>query len=253
MRSQTLVRLIGALVFVVGGGLLSLMGTMGAAPSFWYLICFWTFPLIGLLWFWKPDLGAALSIGPLLSLALMLRYFPGMWEFSKVWASAFAVALLSALALVSLALRGFRRWPIPVSMSFLFVTCAFATDRLFTNKITVRSHQMYIAIDGHAPWGDVGDAGTASPVVLYRRVGAGYCYVAFDSSELRRRLMPKSGQEVVVEYNVFSDFGKERGYNVRSVDGLILANGELVVRDYERSGGRILGPGDAQSSTDDCP
>ena len=65
--------------------------------------------------------------------------------------------------------------------------------------------------------------------------------------------MPKSGQEVVVEYNLFSDFGKERGYNVRSVDGLILANGELVVRDYERSGGRILGPGDAQSSTDDCP
>lgn len=65
--------------------------------------------------------------------------------------------------------------------------------------------------------------------------------------------MPKSGQKVVVEYNVFSDFGKERGYNVRSVDGLILANGEHVVRDFERSGGRILGTGDTQSSTDDCP
>ena len=77
--------------------------------------------------------------------------------------------------------------------------------------------------------------------------------MAFDSGELRKRLMPKNGQEVVVEYNVFSDFGSERGYNVRSVDGLILANGEFVVRDYERSGGRILGPGDTQSSTDNCP
>jgi len=253
MGSQTLVRLIGALLFVVGGGLLSLMGMMGAAPGFWYLICFWTLPLIGLLWFWKPNLSAALSIGPLLSLALMLRYLPGMWESSRIWTTAFAAALLLAVALVSLALRGFREWPIPVSISLLFVMCAFTTDRLFTNKVAIRSHQMYVAIDGHAPWGDVGDAGTSTPIILFRRAGDGYCYVAFDSDELRKRLMLKNGQEVVVEYNVFSDFGKERGYNVRSVEGMILANGEFVVRDYWRSGGRILGPGDAQSSTDNCP
>lgn len=135
MGSQTLVRMIGALLFVVGGGLLSLMGTIGAAPSFWYLICFWAFPPIGLLWFWKPNLGAALSIGPLLSLALMLRHLPGMWELSRIWATVFTAAFLSAVALVSLALRGFRGWPIPVSISLLFVICAFATDRLFTNRV----------------------------------------------------------------------------------------------------------------------
>lgn len=176
-----------------------------------------------------------------------------MWGFSRTWAVSFVIALLLAVILASLGLRRFRKWPIPVLISLLFVTCAFATDRLFTNKVAVHSHQMFVVIDGHAPWGDVYDGGTTEPIVLYRRVGAGYCYVAFDSDELRKRLLIKNGQTVLVEYNIFSDFGNERGYNVRSVDGLLLANSEFVVRDYWRSGGRILGPGDTQSSTDDCP
>jgi hypothetical protein len=67
---------------------------------------------------------------------------------------------------------------------------------------------------------------------------------------LRQRLASKEGHTITVQYNIFSDFGKERGYNVRSVDGLLLANGEHTVRDFERFGGQILGSGD--SSQDNC-
>jgi len=81
----------------------------------------------------------------------------------------------------------------------------------------------------------------SAPVVLYRRVGNGYCYDAFKSDELRQRLAPKESRTVAVEYNIFSDFGKERSCNARSVDGLLLSNREHTVRDFERFGGQILG------------
>jgi hypothetical protein len=114
---------------------------------------------------------------------------------------------------------------------------------------------MYVAVDGHAPWGIVGPEWSdhSAPIVLYRRVGNDYCYDAFQSEELRQRLTPRNGQTVKVEYNIFSDFGEEHSYNVRSVDGLQLANGEHVVRDFERFGGRILGSvKSASSGADNC-
>jgi hypothetical protein len=56
-----------------------------------------------------------------------------------------------------------------------------------------------------------------------------------------------------VEYNVFSDFGKERSYNVRSVDGLLLNEGQRTVRDFERFGGQILGSTSTSSNgVDNC-
>jgi hypothetical protein len=102
---------------------------------------------------------------------------------------------------------------------------------------------MNVAINGHVPWGHQGAqwSGNSLPIVLYRRLGDSYCYDAFQSEELRRRLSSKDGSTVEVEYNVFSDFGKERGYNVRSVDGLLLHEGERTVRDFERGSGQILG------------
>ena len=58
------------------------------------------------------------------------------------------------------------------------------------------------------------------------RVGDSYCYDAFQSEELRQRLSSKDGRTVEVEYNIFRDFGKERSYNVRSVDGFLLNEGQ---------------------------
>lgn len=229
------------------------MGFLGAAPSFWYLISFWAFPAIGIVWLWKPQVAAPLCIGPLFSLVLQLRFLPWMASYSMVWAVTFVSGLLVAISLVVIALRESLRWLLPVCLSILFVCCAFATDRLLTNQTTIRLHQMYVAIDGRAPWGDVEGAGSSNPVVLYRKIGAEYCYLATNSDELRKRLAGMNGKIVSVEYNIFSDFGKERGYNIRSVDGLILAEGERPVGQYDWEGGRILEGTQAQSSTDDCP
>jgi len=163
--------------------------------------------------------------------------------------------LTAAVLLVVSALRGFPKWRLPVVLSLAFVTCAFATDRLFTNKLTIRTYEMNVAINGHAPWGDVGPEWSdgSLPIVLHRRLGDGYCYDAFRSEELRQRLALKDGHTVKVEYNILSDFGKERSYNVRSVDGLLLNDGQHTVRDFERFGGQIFGNiGASPRAADNC-
>jgi len=223
--------------------MLILMSALGAAPSMWYFFCYCALPLVGIVWLWRPSLAAALGIGPLVSLVALMQYVPGMWASSRISAASMIAGLIAASALVVGALRGFRKWQLPVVISLAFATSAFATDRLFTNKTSVLSYQMNVAINGHAPWGDVGPewSGNSLPVVLYRRLGDSYCYDAFQSEELRQRLSSRTGRTVEVEYNVFSDFGKERSYNVRSVDGLLLHEGQRTVRDFERFGGQILG------------
>lgn len=45
---------------------------------------------------------------------------------------------------------------------------------------------------------------------------------------------------VTVEYNVFSDFGRTRSYNVRCVDGVVLHDGDRVVKDAERFSREML-------------
>jgi hypothetical protein len=254
-RNMTVLRAVGALLFIVGGGLLALMSGVGAAPSFWYVVCYCALPIVGIVWFWQPPVAAALSIGPLISVIALLHYVSGMWAFSRIWAGAVVAGLTTAIVVVVAALRGFSHWRLPVVLSLAFVTGAFATDRLFTNKVTVRTYQMYVAVNGHAPWGDVGPEWSdgSAPIVLYRRVGNGYCYDAFKSEELRQRLAPKDSHTVTVEYNIFSDFGKDRSYNVRSIDGVLLANREHTVRDFEQFGGQILGnSGTPTSGVDNC-
>ena len=241
--SPLALRAVGAPLFIIGGSLLILMSAVGAAPSMWYFFCYCALPLVGIVWLWRPSLAAALSIGPLISLVALMQYVPGMWASSRIWAASVIAGLIAASAFVVGALRGFRKWQLPVVLSLAFTTSAFATDRLFTNKTAIRSYQMNVALNGHAPWGDVGPqwSGNSLPIILYRRLGDSYCYDAFRSEELRQRLSSKDGRTVEVEYNIFSDFGKERSYNVRSVDGLLLNEGQRTVRDFERFGGQILG------------
>jgi hypothetical protein len=113
---------------------------------------------------------------------------------------------------------------------------------------------MHVALDGRVPWGEVGPEWQdgSAPIVVYRRMGSDYCYDAFHSQELHDRLAPARERTITVEYNVFSDFGRVRSYNVRSVDGLLLANGQHVVRDIEVFGGQILGDKTASTSTNTC-
>jgi hypothetical protein len=69
---------------------------------------------------------------------------------------------------------------------------------------------MNVALDGSAPWGNVGsESGIGiSPTVLYRKVGESYCYTAFQLPSLRDRLEREHKSRVVVEYNVFTNLGQ---------------------------------------------
>ena len=137
-----------------------------------------------------------------------------------------------------------------LAISFSLVLMAFVVDRLFTNKLAVHSYSMSWSANGVAPWGDVEtDEKGEPPVVIYRRVNQGYCYDAIFSPELRARLTASNKPVITVQYNVFSDFGHERGYNVRAVDGLVFNHGYRPLRSGERYGGYVMngsGSGDCQ-------
>jgi hypothetical protein len=75
------------------------------------------------------------------------------------------------------------------------------------------------------------------------------CFDAFKSKELHDRLLAKNGQPVTVEYDTASDFGKVRGCNVHSVDGMMLANGYHVFKPEVAASAGVLGN---SSSADDC-
>ena len=62
----------------------------------------------------------------------------------------------------------------------------------------------------------------------------------------------KKGQLVTVEYETFSDFGRVFGYNVHSVDGMILAIGYHVLRsDFAASSG-VASEESGSAGEDDC-
>jgi hypothetical protein len=102
--------------------------------------------------------------------------------------------------------------------------------------------------DGVAPWGRLEtDEKGEPPVVVFRKVSQGYCYDAIFSSDLKARLIASSRPTITVEYNTFSDFGHERAYNIRSVDGLVFNEGDRSTRSAEGYGGTIV---DGASSAD---
>ena len=86
--------------------------------------------------------------------------------------------------------------------------------------------------------------------MLYRRVGNSYCYTAFESEQLTTLLKREGGKQATVQYNVFSTFGREGKYTLRSINGVLLADGKRTVTQVDQSGGQILLGGDEALS---CP
>jgi hypothetical protein len=155
----------------------------------------------------------------------------------------FLLCLITSLVLVAASFR----WPEtrqvkPVAVSLILILLALSVDRLFTGKVAVVAYKMNWSANGTAPWGDVekNENGEA-PIVVYRKVDGGYCFDAVFSPELKTRLAGSDKAVVSVEYNLFSDFGRKRGYNVRSIDGLIFNVADKPVRPGESFGGYIEG------------
>jgi hypothetical protein len=119
-----------------------------------------------------------------------------------------------------------------ISLLFAFA-CAFIVYFLFVDRAGRKTYQAQVALDGKTPWGPFNPRSADPPdtVVVYRSVGNGViCFDAFHSKGLHDALSSKNGQTVTVEYDTFSDFGRVRGYNVHSVNGVVLANGYHVLR-----------------------
>jgi hypothetical protein len=229
-------RIVAGTLFTFGGTCLTLVLLLGA-PSFWYVPCSCALIPLGFVWwFCDLSLAAALSVGPLVATAALLRFVSG------TGLVILAACLIAAFAFVLVALRDSRRWRIPLIISLAYLAAAFCTDRLFTSKVKVKTFQMRVVLDGKVPWGQVSPDWNdeTPPIVLYREVYGSFCYTVFRSQELRDRLAQRRTNTVTVEYNVFSDFGHTGSYNVRSVDGVLLADGQHVVKDAERFSGEML-------------
>src|SRR5476651_2084513 len=128
-------------------------------------------------------------------------------------------------------MRSFRNLLVAVLFGCGFIGC---------NVTARKTYQEYVAVDGKGPSGQAGPPWDGQDAVILYRTGRNgvVCFNAFHSKDLQNRLSAKNGKLVTVEYDTFSDFGKVRGYNVHSVDGIILANGDHVLRDdFAPSGG----------------
>ena len=107
-------RIVGGTLVTVGGICLSLVSLMGS-PSFWYIPCvFALIPLGFVWWFCKPSLAAALSVGPLVASAGLLRFVSGTWFL------ILAACLIAAFVFVLLALLNSHGWRIPLIISLAY-------------------------------------------------------------------------------------------------------------------------------------
>jgi hypothetical protein len=89
------------------------------------------------------------------------------------------------------------------------------------NRLGLRSLRAHWSTTGEAPWGTAErDENGGVPVVLWLPVPGGYCYDAVFSTDLRERLGASHAAIVVVDCNVFSDFGRPRRHTVKAVSGI---------------------------------
>jgi Na+-transporting methylmalonyl-CoA/oxaloacetate decarboxylase gamma subunit len=226
----------------------------------------------------QAALGAGLCIG--IAAGLIYSPFPLFWEhedeprvYSMTWRSA--IVLLVLVLLTQWISHLIFRWigrhsPVEIKSmrtkmrrngrtKLLYVIAVLAAvitagSVLWFNwdRVLVRRYEMSIAFDGKAPWGEVGAESTTAgaPTVLFRVVGNGYCYTAFQLPSLRDRLEHENKSRVTVEYNVFITFGHEGKYTLRSVDGVPLATGNRVIRETREFGGQMVS---GEDETLNCP
>jgi hypothetical protein len=260
-------RKVAAAIFLILSGMfmsaiffMSVIFIMGWGYS--YLSCGILWTLSGFVWMWRPSLGARFGAIPVLgTAALMAPLFLSAYREHAEWIPIFwlcgsqVLCLAIALSLIITTIRktsvpNFTPWII----SFSLVFGSFLLNRAFVDRLTTKTYQANVALDGKGPWpfNDPSSDGSDA-VFLYRNGRNGVvCYDGFDSKELHDFLLSKNGQSVTVEYDTFTDFGKVRGYNVHSVDGKILANGYHVLKPEFASSTGVARAGSGTASGEDC-
>jgi predicted ABC-type exoprotein transport system permease subunit len=193
----------------------------------------------------RPSFAPAISAFPVLAISAMsvpvLRNYKQ--TDSLYWLLLLCIVIALALLTISFRQREARNVT-AIVISLTLVLTAFVVDRLFTNKVEIRSYSMNWSANGTAPWGAVERSEKGEiPVVIYRVVSKGYCFDALFSSELVAQLTATNKPVISVDYNLFKDFGRVRSYNVRAVDGMVFNDGFRPIRseDAPSYGGYIEG------------
>jgi hypothetical protein len=217
-----------------------------AAPSFWYFPCAALLFLSVFLWN-NPSRGASASLTLLLPFVVLLvstRIWD--WRGQRWTAVLMAFTLLVALSMCITVIQAAGLAVFWSTLAFVLITLSFATDRIFTDKVQVRTLQMSYSLDGKTPWADdtQRDAHGRPPVLVFVKSGEGYCYDAVFYQPLMAKLAASHANQVQVQYNVFSDFGKERSYNIRSIDGIMLNDDNHEIVQNDGYGGTTLVPAD---------
>jgi hypothetical protein len=117
---------------------------------------------------------------------------------------------------------------------------------VWMNKLTVYARSESWSASGAVPWGKAArSVNDEVPVVLWRAIRGGYCYDAVFSEDLRRRLSTSHASIVVVDYNVFTDFGRAFRHTVRAVDG-------IRIDDNARQDGGMMEVPDLNGPAENC-
>lgn len=239
--SRTIVAL-----YIISSATLLLIVTVLGGLAFFTLCCSLLWAVSGFLWLSRPSFAARMCVFPALGIGAGFRWvlWPSYREhFGRpaTWLDALPLlCVVIALALVVITIWKTAGTFVPFGISLVFMFTAFAADRALIDQAEVHSFSMKWTVDGSAPWGHEDfDEKKGPPIVLYREYDQGYCYDVLYSDELKRRLIESNKPSVMVEYTVFRDFGRERGYNLRSVDGLVFSQGGREVRAGYAHGGVV--------------
>jgi hypothetical protein len=211
-------------------------------PSFWYLGAAGFIGFAGILFVWRPALGAPSAFVPVAVLLIrMVAFDHGSRE---VIISIVALTICVSISVgFFLAERKWRLTAIVLLCSSLLLGIEYAVDRLFTNQLRIKRYAMRWALDGRIPWKqpDSPAESQQASVFLYKEVDGGYCYDEIRSAALISRLQGRSDPTLIIEYNTYVDFESPRSYNVRSVDGLMFNDDKYVVREHDHESGRFGG------------
>jgi hypothetical protein len=220
-------------LFIVIGLTVSALSLVGGIS--WVALCFFFLVPIGVLWISEPELARVLSVGPLFGIASLLTT---VLKFRRNWAVSpsrfdpsiavlFAVlftALLAGVFFLRAALRNWRRWRLPLALSFTGVVLAFVADRSLLDVKRMQTYKMNFSLDGKGKGKENFDflgPPKKGGVEIYRSLGnGGTCFDYFISQKLYDKLASEPDAEVRVQYEITRDFGRVRGYRVVSVDGV---------------------------------
>ncbi|SNS84677.1 hypothetical protein SAMN05421770_102558 [Granulicella rosea] len=253
--SSLLVRILLTLAFLVLGYEFSLFA-LQHSPSFWYVPAAVLLFVGGFLWFW-PAIAAAFSLPLTLALLLMMLTL-GPWRWVANRGPGFS-AILVLLAAAAVCVAQIRRHGVAqkaLTTAVVLLIVALAVDRAFTNRVELRGFDMSWTADGVDPVGDPVEpnAKGEKPVLLFLKVGGGFCYDAIFSEDLRRMLNTEHKPLVHVVYNEFHTFGRATDYNVHSVEGMILNEGRKpVIANPDGYHGILLSGGDQADAPASCP